>query len=149
MGLPLGFFENALDLETAVTNGNWPPYFHHPDHRNGTSEKSQWLISEPAELASFHLSVRSGWIQEESGWGLHMPNGAPEWLGLAQDHITLVFIAKFVSSNAPRLWHGYPADHRRSSRDIPPVQVLREWLTQRLLTPAKIRKVTKGQPCSL
>jgi len=124
-------------------------YRHHPDHRNGTSWKSQWTISEAAELASFELARSRGWLLGQVGWGLHIPIRSPEWLGVAQDHLTRVFFAKFVGATAPVMWHGYPADHRRNAADIPADLVLKAWLMAALLSPAKIRKIARGQPCSL
>ena len=124
-------------------------YRHHPGHRNWTAGKSQWIISEPAELASFEFARSRGWLLDQVGWGLHIPDQTPEWLGVAQDHRTRVFIAKFVGATAPVMWHGYPADHRRNTADIPTERVLNAWLKAAIFSPAKIRKIARGQPCSL
>jgi len=79
--------------------------------------------------------------------GLHLPAGKPDYLGVAQDHEAIVFVAKFTEDQD--VWHGYPADHRRKHGDIPTEPVLDGWMRDGLLTPANIRKLTRGQPCRL
>jgi len=120
----------------------------HPDHRNCTPRKSQWTISEPEEVNCFRLTWREGWVNDKAGWGLHLVAGRPAHLGVAQDHRTPVFIAKFVASGAQSCWHGFPADHSQTY-DRPSDRVLGLWLLNGTLPPAKIRKVQKGEPCSL
>ena len=84
---------------------------------------------------------------ENVGWGLHLPAGKPDYLGVAQDHESRIFVAKFVRNQD--VWHGYPADHRRNHQDIPTERVLHGWMRDGLLARAKIRKLTRGQPCRL
>jgi hypothetical protein len=115
-------------------------------HRDGTPRKSQWTISITDERACFNAATSLGWCVESHGWGLY-PATAPQYLGVAQDHTTSVFIAKFVSSSG--VWHGYPGDHQRNPQDIPLEHVLNDWLARGLLPPAKLRKLVKGQPCAL
>jgi hypothetical protein len=124
-------------------------YQHHPDHRNNQGGKSQWIISEESERASFGNAVAQGWIVGRVGWGVHPPNTQPQVLGVSQDRRRQLYIAKFVASQAPVLWHGYPADHQRHPQDVPAAPILRNWLTGALFVPAKIRKLLKGQPCTL
>lgn len=80
------------------------------------------------------------------GWGLHLPEGRPDWLGIATDRETELIFAKFVSSPG-HPWHGYPADQRRSA-DIPLEAILEDWMSSDLFTRAKVRKIIKGQKCS-
>lgn len=101
-----------------------------------------------AEEASFNRSWAEGWLLDECGWGLHIVNGGPDWLGTAQDHESRVFIAKFVGQ-LDSDWHGYPADHVRNPQDIPHENVLGSWLDDELMSAAKVRKVMRGQRCSL
>ena len=56
-------------------------------------------------------------------------------------------MAKFVGNRD--IWYGYPADHQRNQQDIPTERVRRIWMQGGVLTPAKIRKITRGQPCRL
>ena len=73
-------------------------YLPNPQHRNKTKGKSQWLISLTEEAKCFHIAYANQWIGDDTGWGLHYPNGIPDYLGVAQDHETKVFIAKFVGN---------------------------------------------------
>lgn len=117
-------------------------------HRNGNRAKSQWRISTDEEIMSFSESERQGWLVADKGWGLHVVSGQVSWLGVAQDHTTQVFIAKFVGGDANTPWHGYPADYRKNNHDIPDAVVLRKWLEANAMPAAKIRKIARGQPCS-
>lgn len=125
-----------------------PMYGVHPDHRNGTPHKSQWTITPPDEVASFERSFKSNWLDGMAAWGLHLKDGVADYLGVAQDHHTPVFVAKFVTADDKSLWHGYPADHTRR-HDRPVQTVLRIWLKDAVLPAAKIRKLGKGEPCNL
>ena len=123
-------------------------YQPNPVHRNRTPGKSQWTITMQEEHNSFAQSVRHGWIEATSAWGLHTPNGQPLKLGLTQDHSNSVYIAKFVGLPLGPC-HGYPADHTRCMRDIPSERILRSWLQNSLLTAPKARKILKGMKCNL
>ena len=122
-------------------------YRANPVHRDGTWGKSQWQISHDDEIECFDGARARRWFVGEVGWGLHLPGGRPDYVGVAQDHETKVFVAKFTEDQD--VWHGYPADHRRNHQDIPTEYVLGDWMRARLLTPAKIRKLVRGQPCRL
>lgn len=111
------------------------------------TEKSQWSISPNQEIVCFNLAHSKGWTEADKGWGLHYSNDVLDYLGLAQDHRTRVFIAKFVGNQGN--WHGYPADHQKNQQDIPTERIRRIWMNDNVLKPAKIRKITKGQPCWL
>jgi len=121
----------------------------HPDHRNGTRGKSQWTISEQAELDMFDNVLGHGRLHSDVGWGLYIDNGRVDYLGVAQDHYRKVFVAKFVDGSQNNCWHGYPADHQRNVSDIPAPYILQEWLDANLLRCAVIRKIMRGQPCNL
>lgn len=120
----------------------------HPHHRNNNPNKSQWTIIESDEVDCFHKTWSSQWIDNDSGWGLHLVNNAPRYLGTARVSMTLLFVAKFVRDPVHAQWHGYPADHT-DSFDRPVDRILNVWLAAQFLPPAKIRKIQKGQPCSL
>ena len=122
-------------------------YSTNPQHRNKTKGKSQWLISLTQEGACFNTTYANQWIENDSGWGLHYSDGVLNYLGLAQDHTTQVFMAKFVGNQGT--WHGYPADHQQNQQDIPMERILAIWMKTNVLSPAKIRKIMKGQPCRL
>lgn len=119
----------------------------HPPHRNGSPQKSQWTIPEEDETACFDAATAMNWLVGDAGWGLHIVNTSPTWLGTCIDG-TRSFVAKFVGNVSTNVWHGYPADHRKP-QDVPADEVLRAWLAQGRLGKAKIRKLAKGQPCRL
>ena len=123
-------------------------YLHHPDHRNWTHGKSKWSISEWDERDVFTVSSNRNWGIEKKRWGIYFQENRPAYLGLAQDHITQVFLAKFVTGNGTE-WHGYPADHQKNNQDRPPVELQQTWMDDDVLPKAKIRKIAKGQPCNL
>jgi len=133
---------------TSELIANGVTYQCHPHHRNRNPNKSQWTITETEEIGCFRLTWVSAWIVDSAGWGLHLVNGSPDYLGMAQDRHTRVFIAKFVSNGGQAEWHGYPADHGRTS-DRPHDEVIGTWLADRTLPAAKIRKIQKGEPCNL
>lgn len=131
-------------------NSSVPDFYRpHPAHRDQTPRKSQWTISLEAEQECFVGAHASGWVNGLEAWGLHLPLQSPQYLGTAQDHTTPVFIARFVANSSPRFWHGYPLDHRRSTAHIPEARVLTQWITIGYLSKAKVRKIVRGQPCSL
>ncbi|HET9283924.1 MAG TPA: hypothetical protein VFR24_18400 [Candidatus Angelobacter sp.] len=131
-----------MSLGPPVIGGNLV-YVPNPVHRNNTRGKSQWTINETQEVSSFNYSNNEGWIRETTGWGLHLVNGSPDYLGVARDHKTQVFVAKFVDANKSRTWHGYPTDFL----DRPPEHILRGW--KPLLRTRILKKLSLGQPCSL
>jgi hypothetical protein len=143
--------ERGAALATLVPYdlGGGVRYTHHPDHRNRTGGKSQWRISLPKERQAFITARAEGWLIRSTGWGLHVDNTEPAYLGVAQDHVTRVFVSKFVDGNQSQNWHGYPADHQRNPQDIPDADVLKIWMDNDLIPLSKIRKLVKGQPCTL
>ena len=122
-------------------------YLPNSAHRSAGSQRSQWTISIPEERTCFQKCIENLWLLQDTGWGLHFPAGFPEYLGVAEDQETSLFIARFVGKSGA--WHGYPADHQRNFQDIPDGTILSNWLGRKLLGAAKIRKITRGQPCRL
>jgi hypothetical protein len=121
----------------------------HPDHRNGTQSKSQWTISQTEELGVFGAAVARRWLLQNRGWGLYIQNDQFTVVGVSADQARRIFVAKFTASNAPQIWHGYPADHQIHSHDIPAPEIMKRWMDTNVLAPRKIRKLSKGQPCNL
>lgn len=139
---------NTLRVSRIVSSP-LPALVNHPHHRNGNPKKSQWSITTVEEVAVFANALAEGWFGTTAGWGLHPPGSTPLYLGVAVDRAIGLFIARFVVSARHADWHGYPFDHRDSAREGPPAAVLNAWLASRLLTAAKIRKIVRGQRCSL
>jgi len=125
-------------------------YVNHPHHRDATNhDKSQWTITGDEEEATFSRTVNQGWYKQSTGWGLHLPNGDPEYLGISRRAGPLntarrLFIAKFVQDPNRPCWHGYPADHQRHASNVPPDTLLRTWCEANLLRWAVMSKIMKG-----
>ena len=124
-------------------------YEYNPVHRNGTPGKSQWRITEIEESDSFICACDHLWVLDKVGWGFHFKEGKVQYLGVAQDHRTLVFIAKFVNDKPHNTWHGYPADHQKKQQDIPDDEIRALWIAEGVLPAQKIRKIGSAQPCKL
>jgi hypothetical protein len=52
-------------------------------------------------------------------------------------------------SNNIEVWHGYPADTTRNNHDIPDSKSLNNWIIEGYINKAKMRKIIRGQKCSL
>lgn len=124
-------------------------YTYNSVHRNNMINKSQWQISKPEELRCFVRTDNREWIVGSDGWGLHLEDDCIKYLGVAQDHLTQVFIAKFKNDTPHNTWHGYPADHQTNAQDVPDRQILKNWLEDDLLPKSKIRKIMGMKPCKL
>ena len=127
-------------------------YIHKIDHRNGSSNKSQWIISEVAERKCFCKAVTIWRCEDFTCWGLHLENNQTSYLGVTKSSAPKprkLFVAKFIDSNKNSKWHGYPADHIANQQDIPPEVVLSKWYDDNHLRLVTIRKLSKGQKCKL
>lgn len=122
-------------------------YGHKMDHRDRTRGKAQWRILLPEERDIFKLAMINQWIERKFAWSLYCRDGLVTNLGVDRDHITDVFIAKFDEHASPA-WHGYPCNYKEPQQR-PPETVLRDWLDQSFLPPAKIRKIASGQRCAI
>jgi len=148
--------KGGYDLNQAflVWRGITYTYIHKKDHRDKTPEKSQWTISELEEQSCFVHGIQKNWNNKSKfvSWGLHLDHlGKVVYLGITapnEPEAQELFFAKFIDSSKNNCWHGYPANHRKQ-QDIPPEEVLNDWMENKYLPPAKIRKILKGQPCKL
>jgi hypothetical protein len=134
-------------LQHAIANG--VHYVHHPHHRNHMDQKSQWTISENDERGVFADAHHRNWLISYKGWGLKILNCQIVYLGVAQDHVEEVFVAKFVCGGPGQPWHGYPADHRNNSADIPDREILDDWIKNKVLPACKVSKILGGKKCRL
>lgn len=124
-------------------------YAPNPVHRNRTAGKSQWRVPESTELGVFRHAVNEGWMLPDCGWGVLRHSGRLRYLGVARDHETRLFVAKFVDHARSGRWHGYPADHQRNPSDRPDPKVAARWLRDDIVPGPKLRKVLQGQPCRI
>ena len=121
-------------------------------HRDGTPNKSKWTITVVEEKQVFVNAHSSNWLSslDNDGWGCHRISGSLEYLGIGQDQCTKVFISKYVCSRANvNDWHGFPADHQSNTQDIPPSKILFDWQKIGIINKPQMRRIMKGQPCSL
>lgn len=123
-------------------------YSFNPVHRNNAPNKSQWDISRNDELETFSVSLSRNWNTDGSTWGLHFVNAAPTYLGRDRDHLTPVFIARFVAKAVPQVWHGYPINHVETN-ERPPEFVLQSWMREQILPKSKISKIIQGKKCRI
>lgn len=137
----------TIPRQTNLSNGFI--YVFDPNHRNRTPRKSQWSISEIEEQTVFEDSVVKQWRDGPEGWGVYYPEGTIDYLGLDHTHSKRVFIAKFRSNQQEVIWHGYPVDHSYSTYDTPPSEIIRNWLSNGLISRPKASKVIQGKKCNL
>lgn len=126
-----------------------PPYKPKPDHRDGSSEKSQWIIPVASEHATFADAISNGWTlpANDSAWGLHFDSGVSAPLGTSaasKGEQRALHVAYFILA---RVSHGYPSDPTRRVREIPPKHILKSWLDAGHFRPQVIRKMGRGQAC--
>jgi hypothetical protein len=117
------------------------------DHRrSGALEKSQWTISVVEERNCFELATTCSWSWRDSYWGVHVPAGTAEFLGLSQaPERQPVFIAKFIVDQAE--WHGYPVAHWRSTYDKPGTDILEAWRANGYIRKKTVKRVIGGRRC--
>lgn len=116
-------------------------------HRNGYPIKSQWTISIEEEFESFKISRQKNWYNEKRGWGLHPANPFSE-IGRSVSNKSIM-IARFqemspIGQNVKDIWHGYPADIRGKTNDIPTVDVLKSWLANGYIKGHQFSKIMRG-----
>ncbi|MFO3707100.1 hypothetical protein ACI6Q5_19500 [Xanthomonas codiaei] len=120
------------------------PYQPHPHHRSVAyaNQKSQWLISILDENNCYNKAVYSGWLANQSYWGLHIQGITPAILGASPSNAKL-FIAKFVGTDDN--WHGYPVAHWLSPFDKPAITVLQAWNDDGYINRAAKAKIHRGK----
>ena len=117
-----------------------------PKHRNWTHGAGQWTIPEQAEAECFNRSVRANWLVTDTGWGLHRDGSATKFLGLAENHKTPAFMAKFVAGPDRATWHGYPAIND-SGRHRPPKEIVSDWMKSNFVSRGAGARLLQGKPC--
>ncbi len=117
-------------------------------HRDGSSGKSQWIITIEEECNCFINAVTHHWIIKNSiGWGVKMDSTITlEIVGRNINGESLKF-AKFIGDR--NNWHGYPADYRRKTEDIPLISILLKWQKLGFIKKHHISKIRSGKICSL
>lgn len=116
------------------------------DHRKRTAgKKSQWTINEEEERSCFDLAAAQSWTWRDSYWGVHVPDGVAQYLGISQaPERKPVFIARFLPG---KYWHGYPVAHWRSPFDKPSTDILEAWWEKGYIRKKTVKRVAGGKRC--
>lgn len=117
-------------------------------HRNGTPDKSQWIISVDDEFDLFAQAKRDCQIFDDKGHALWIIGDAACVLGYTE-HQSETRLARFEDGTRSDHWHGYPANYLRAKNDIPPMSLLRLWKDQGLIRKSDITRLKQQKPCSL
>jgi len=126
-------------------------------HRNNSlKDKSVWTIDEQAELNCFKETQEKNWVQESIGWGMkyevlkkkESEKVIIETIGISE-HNEKLKIGRFIDGSKNDTWHGYPANYRRKKQDIPPMEILLNWIDLRVLKKHQASKIKQGKKCNL
>jgi hypothetical protein len=121
-----------------------------PLHRRtrGNTDKSIWTISNEEEVELFIFSKSANWTEDNVCYGLKLNGTAILVIGRTPDNHNLK-IAKFVDGNRNNKWHGYPADPKNKSQDIPCTEILTSWRNLNYIGKSDVRKLKQQIPCDL
>lgn len=117
-------------------------------HRNGTTGKSQWIISVDEEIELFAKTKRDNQIFDDKGYALWIVSDAACVLGLTERN-SETRIARFEDGTRSNHWHGYPANYLRAKNDIPPMALLKQWKDRGFIEKSDITRLKQQKPCSL
>lgn len=138
----------AYDINTLYPDWNIEGQYTAVDyHRNGDPEKSQWVISVEEEFKSFAISQKNKWYEGQRGWGIH-PSMAFLDVGYLNNGKN-VQIARFQEMSPhgqeiQNIWHGYPADIKGKTNDIPILAVLNIWRELGIIQKHHLSKIRRG-----
>ena len=96
-------------------------------------------------MVAFRLAEANNWIAGARGFSLHIMAGVARRLGHCCDGAP-AFLATFVRSAPPIVWHGYAISsvgNRISGR------IVNDWRGRGYITKPVTRKVLRGQICNL
>lgn len=123
----------------------YPIYQSNPVHRNGRRGHTQWaaLVSETKEENMFRSGLSAGWESDSSIFSF-----------LIKHDLVLCFLDRDSRLNFARFiggknWHGFPADVKLNSRDLPSYEILSSWESRGITTRAKIAKLRRRQLCAI
>jgi hypothetical protein len=121
------------------------PYQHNPVHRDGTPGKTQWKtdVTISDEEAIFRLGEDSGWMEGSNVFSLRI--GASS----AIDYLDAEDFLNFAHFSGAAVWHGWPANPKRSPKDMPSYEILRAWVERKFTTRARVAKLMRYQRCAI
>lgn len=122
-------------------------YVFNENHRNGSALKSQWTVTKDVELSVFSVARDERWMAVPDGWGVYVIENRAEWVGRSADGERDLFIARFRGQENPSIWHGYPGDPFRRTRDVPVEPILRTWADRGWIRKKSLRLLLQGVPC--
>jgi len=138
--------DTKIDLTGQSVTSN---YIISSQHRRvGNPNKSIWTISFEDEVTCFVHTITNKWKIGPDAWGIKVIGDILQVVGLNNDKQELK-IARFVDGTNTDIWHGYPADYMRKSKDRPSTAVLKSWVKSGFITKAKMSKIRTGQSCNL
>lgn len=94
-----------------------------PVHRNNMPGKTQWnsSISDQEEEDLFRYGLNENWLCSGNVFSLWIDNGRTKYLDINNK----LNYARFTGCHE---WHGWPADGKRSPKDIPSYEILKQWV---------------------
>lgn len=125
-------------------------YLVSPKHREKNNpHKSVWIISPDDEFGCFKFTYENVWVENNEAWGFLLnENNKLIVLGVGLDDEELK-IAKFKKDPNAIEWHGYPCNFMANSYDVPSDNVMKKWVTAKIITKAKMSKIQHNLSCSL
>jgi len=120
-------------------------YKTNPVHRNGTAGKTQWnkLISESEEESIFDFGNNNQWQDGKNIFSFKWDGKLPISFIDTSDELNY---ARFVGASD---WHGFPANVKRSPKDLPPYKILKNWIENKYTTRAKAIKLMRRLRCAI
>ncbi len=129
-------------------------YVVNPKHRTRTpkSDCTQWTVSETEEKRFFNEAVQATLLcQKNFYWWVETHVTSRKPLEIGRTDVNYAFIAKFRADNNNE-WHGYPVTAERAPHDVPPTQILKNWLNMNLFSKKEVNNLEKGRgyvkPCA-
>ena len=131
------------------TRDNGKSYVCTSKHRDGREGASRWRpdVSYDDEFGIFCRSDDEDWTHDSGAtyWGVLIDGEKAVSVGTAKEGV-----AKFRNGPIPRPgspWHGYPARPDIRDNDVPPEQVVMEWIDREWVTRAQGKRVLRRQRC--
>ncbi len=125
---------------------NQQEYIYHsnPVHRNRTPGKTQWKqsITSTDEETIFRVGIENGWRNSNNIFSLL----------ISDEHIKYLDVENklnYARFRGKREWHGWPANQRRSKKDIPDYDILLSWVTLKYTKRSRINKLRGRKVCSI
>lgn len=117
-------------------------------HRNGTSCKSQWVVSVDEEFDLFAKAKIDGQIFDDKGYAIWKSGDEVKVLGYT-DQLSETRLARFEDGTRSNHWHGYPANYLKTKNDIPPMSLLIKWKKRGIIEKSVITRLKQQKPCIL